>query len=623
MFPDKGDLFQGLFDSNPQPMFVYDIQTLGFLAVNDAAIGHYGYSREDFLSMDITRIRPQEEVGRLVAMVANLGMGVQRSGKWTHRKKDGTLINVEISSHGIVFGGREARFVIVQDITERMQAVEALKRSEEKYRDLFENANDAIFIVSSDLRYLDANKKGIEILGYSREELASMKVTDLVPPEQIPRTEAEFEKLRQRGAYEKFIGKVRTKDGRRLDVEISSSAIVEDGEVIGSRDIMRDITERKKMEDELLRAQKLESIGVLAGGIAHDFNNLLTAMLGNISLAKLNARSGDGIYQPLEQAERASERAQALTRQLLTFSRGGSPIRKTLSIGQLVKEAVTFSLRGSRTRSEFIIPDDLRPVDGDEGQLGQVFDNLAINADQAMPAGGTLRVVCSNCLLPESAALPFAPGAYVKVTFIDQGIGIPADHFEKIFDPYFTTKQKGSGLGLATSYSIIKRHDGHITVESEPGAGASFNIYLPLSEQEVRQEPEEPRVVGKGHGSILLMDDEEMILEVAATMLGKMGYQVVCAPDGATALALYAAAHREGRTFDAVILDLTVQGGMGGSEALRRILEIDPNARAIVSSGYSNDPVMADYRAYGFRGVISKPYKIQTLNETLRACLEG
>ncbi len=623
-FPDADNLFQAIFESNLQPMWVYDLETMKFLTVNTAAVEHYGYSRDEFLSMDIKQIRPPEEVPRLVNMVSRLGLGVQHSGSWKHLKKDGTVMDVDISSHGVLFRGRKARFVMIQDVTDRKRAVEALRKSEEKYRDLFENANDAIFIIGDDLRYLDMNKKATEILGYSREELLAMKITDLVPSEQLPKSEAEFEKLRDRGFYETFVGKVRTKDGRLLDVEVSSSAIVEEGKVTGSRDIMRDITERRRMEDELLRAQKLESIGILAGGIAHDFNNLLTAILGNISLARMESHAGDSIHDRLVEAEQVLARAQQLTQQLLTFSRGGAPLKKTIALHNLVRETVTFSLRGTRTRCDFTIPPDLWSVEADEGQLSQVFNNLAINADQAMPSGGTLHIQCSNVFVAEGSAPLLSQGRYVKITFTDQGIGIPRDHFKKIFDPYFTTKQKGSGLGLATSYSIVTRHGGSIIVESELGAGTTFQVYLPASLHADHRELPEEIQKSAGSGRILVVDDEEMIRDVAGRILGRLGYEVACAEDGQQALVLYGKAQQSGRPFDAVIMDLTIPGGMGGAEAVGKLLEIDSKAKVIVSSGYSNDPIMAQYRDHGFRGVVSKPYTVQKLNDAvLRIIMEG
>ena len=619
MFLIKDNLFRRIFESNPMPMWIYDLETYAFLAVNDAAVHHYGYTREEFLSMTIKDLHPLEEVPLILHTTNKRGSVTVRSGSWKHRKKDGTLIDVELASHEILFGNRQTQFVMINDVTQRRQAVEALSRSEEKYRDLFENANDSIFIVDSDLRYVDANKKAVEVLGYSKEELLTMKVMDIIPSEQAPLSDAEYENLWNQGACAKFIGKVKTKDGRLLDVEVSSSAIVADGRIIGSRDIMRDISERKRMEEDLLRAQKLESVGILAGGIAHDFNNLLTAIMGNISLAKMDTSPGESIYERLEEAEKASYRAQNLTQQLLTFSRGGAPVKKRITIKNLVQETVTFSLRGTKTLCEFVIPDNLWTVEADEGQMSQVFNNLAINASQAMPDGGKLSILCSNITITEEDPLTLLPGKYVQIAFTDRGIGIPSELFEKIFDPYFTTRQKGSGLGLATSYSIMKKHSGHITVDSSVGTGSTFTVYLPASPTEVQKERLEAlKTTSPGSGSVLIVDDEEIIRDVASKILVNRGYRVECAQDGQMALVLYAKAQKSGSPYDAVIMDLTIPGGMGGKETIKKLLEIDPRAKVIVSSGYSNDPIMAKYREYGFRGVVSKPYTVEKLSDTIR-----
>ncbi len=614
---ESREQYRSLFEGNPHPMWVYDVETLRFLAVNDAALQHYGYTLQEFLSMSVKDIRPAEDVPQLIDTLATVGSGLRHTGKWRHRKKDGTLIEVEVMSHGIEFGPHKARFVLLTDVTETQKTLQALRRSEEKYRDLFENANDAIFIVDSDFRYVDVNKKAVELLGFSREALLTMKILDLIPPEQVPRSSNEFAKLRNRGAYEKFLGKVRTRYGRWLDVEVSSSAIMADGKVAGSRDIMRDITERKKMEDDLLRAQKLESLGVLAGGLAHDFNNLLTAVLGNIMLAKMDSLPGDGLYERLEEAERASYRARDLTQQLLTFSRGGAPIKRTITLGDLVKDAASFSLRGSHSRCEMVFPEDLLPVEADEGQLSQVVNNLVINAVQAMPEGGTVRISCENVALGENSGLPLGPGNYVKVSIADRGVGIPPENLKKIFDPYFTTKEKGSGLGLATSYSIIRRHDGHISVESQPDSGSTFSFFLPASTVPVRPEAVVEHRSIRGTGRILVVDDEAMIREVAAKILVSQGYEVESAPDGQIALVRYAKAKQQGNPFDVVILDLTIPGGLGGKETIKKLLEIDPKARAIVSSGYSNDPIMARFTDYGFKGVAAKPYTIKVLSQAV------
>jgi len=620
---DSRELARSLFENNPNPMWVYDVETLRFLAVNDAAIAHYGYSREDFLSMTLKDIRPPEDVPVMLDIVSRLKSGLRVTRGRRHRKKDGTLIDVEVTSHSLLFGNRRSRFVLVNDVTENRRTIEALRRSEEKYRDLFENANDAIFIVDASLRYIDANNKAVELMGYSREELTTMGILDVIPPDQVPRSRVEFDKLRNRGTYEKFVGKVRTKDGRWIDVEVSSSAIIADGRIVGSRDIMRDISDRKRMEEEILRAQKLESVGALAGGLAHDFNNLLTAILGNITLAKMDAQAEDSAYERLEEAEKASYRARDLTQQLLTFSRGGAPVKKTVALNDLIKDSATFALRGSRSRCELLVPGGLWPVEADAGQLSQVINNLVINADQAMPGGGAVRVSCENAVLDEGSGAPLPAGKFVRITVADRGIGIPREHFERIFDPYFTTKQKGSGLGLATSYSIIKRHGGHISLESELGSGSVFSLYLPASEKGIAPDAREKDGIAQGAGRILIMDDDDQVRDVAGKILSGAGYEPAFARDGAEAIMLYEQARSVGSPFCAVIMDLTVPGGMGGQEAVRKLRELDPGVKAIVSSGYSNDPIMAEFREHGFCGVVTKPYSVKTLTGIVREVIEG
>lgn len=368
---------------------------------------------------------------------------------------------------------------------------------------------------------------------------------------------------------------------------------------------------------------KLESVGILAGGIAHDFNNLLTAIVGNISLAKMRAGSEDKNLKMLIEAEKACFRAKELTQQLLTFSKGGAPIKKATHIDELVKDSAAFTLSGSMTRPEFYIMDNLWPVEVDEGQVSQVINNLILNANQAMYGGGIIEVRCENIVLGKEDTLPLTRGRYIKITVKDQGCGIAKEHLEKIFDPYFTTKKKGSGLGLSTTYSIVKKHDGHIAVESELGKGTAFYIYLPASEKEVSREKgaEEEHIAGKGR--ILVMDDEEVVREVAGGMAAHLGYEVDFAEDGAKAIELYRKAKKSGKSFDVVIMDLTIPGGMGGEEAMKKLLEIDPSVKAIVSSGYSNDPVMADYKKHGFSGVIAKPYKIAEMSSVINSVIHG
>lgn len=383
--------------------------------------------------------------------------------------------------------------------------------------------------------------------------------------------------------------------------------------------LQREIAERERMESELTRVQKLESLGLLAGGIAHDFGNLLGSVMGNISLAMLDVDPASPARQQLIKAEAASLRGQELIRQLITFSRGGMPVKKLLSLPGLITEAAGLSLRGSRVMHEIAIPGDLWSVEADDGQLMQVFSNLLINADQAMPAGGIIRISAQNVTLGADDVPPLNTGRYVKVSIRDEGTGIPQEHLFRIFDPFFTTKKKGTGLGLATSYSIIRKHDGIMTVESDSGRGAAFHLYLPASQGDAPLLRDDSYV--KGSGRILIMDDEEDMRNTTGDMLVRLGYSVDFAGEGGEALEKYRGAREGGKPFDAVIMDLTVPGGMGGREAIGKLLAIDPDARAIVSSGYSEDTVLADHRSFGFRGVVRKPYRLRDLSEVVAAVL--
>jgi signal transduction histidine kinase/ActR/RegA family two-component response regulator len=385
--------------------------------------------------------------------------------------------------------------------------------------------------------------------------------------------------------------------------------------------VAEDISYRKRMEDELFRAQKLESLGILAGGIAHDFNNMLTAIVGQIGLARMKLTAGDVLGQRLDEAEKAALRAKGLTQQLLTFAKGGAPVKDTLSLERLVRESAGLVLSGTSIISTLTAVDPLWSVDADGGQIGQALNNLIINACQAMPDGGSLRMGLENSEVEGTADLPLKKGRYVKFTIADEGVGIPPEHLSKIFDPYFTTKEKGSGLGLAVGYSIIKNHGGHIQVESRPGTGTVFTVYLPASKKTAAESRSAEDMHVKGSGRVLFMDDEEMIRQVAGEILGALGYDVEFAREGDEAIECYRKAREEGRPFDAVIMDLTISGGRGGKETIQMLRAYDPGVKAIVSSGYSNDPVMARCGDYGFKEVIVKPYSSAELSRKLHALI--
>lgn len=394
------------------------------------------------------------------------------------------------------------------------------------------------------------------------------------------------------------------------------------GVIIGAVLVFRDISQQRKLEEEMIKSQKLESISIMAGGIAHDFNNILAAILANTQLTQLLLANGKNVDKYLIGIEDGVARASALTRQLLTFSKGGAPIKKIASLAELLQTTVDFSLRGSNSKYEITIGEALWPVEIDSDQISQVINNLIINADQAMPDGGTIRIVVKNILSTKEEAPLYRKGRFLKITISDQGIGIPETNLPYIFDPYFTTKPSGSGLGLATSYSIIKKHDGYIHVQSQIGQGSVFTIYLPATVDSVYGGPA-PKVttIQKGHGRILLMDDDEMLRTVAGEMLNLLGYDVEYAKDGQEAIELYEKNMRMFRPYDAVIMDLTVPGGLGGKTTIQKLLKLNPSIKVIVSSGYSDNPMVADYQNFGFSGVMVKPYKVEDMSQTLHRVL--
>ncbi|WP_169309159.1 ATP-binding protein [Desulforhopalus sp. IMCC35007] len=399
----------------------------------------------------------------------------------------------------------------------------------------------------------------------------------------------------------------------------------EQGIIAGIVTSCRDITEHKENEKELLKNEKLGSLGILAGGIAHDFNNILTGIIGNISFAKVFLDTTHKSYKLLAEAEKASQRAGELAHQLLTFSRGGEPVKKVVSPQHLINEAISLVLRGSNVKAVVDIHNSIHAIEADEGQMSQVFHNIIINATQAMPGGGTLMVTARNEMIAENNTLSLPPGRYIRVVFADQGCGIPDDHLKKIFDPYFTTKSAGNGLGLASVHSIIKRHGGHIGVSSMVGKGTTFTIFLPSLGERYAKFQADIATQAKGRhkgGSILVMDDEEMIRDIAASMLTHLGYEVTTCAAGDEAVELYKKSMESGHPFLTVIMDLTIPGGLGGKQAASQIHTLFPNARLIVSSGYSNDPIMSNYQEYGFSGAIAKPYNVDEVEQVLSSLFE-
>lgn len=491
----------------------------------------------------------------------------------------------------------------------------SLEVSEKKFRTLFDSTHDAIMIYDLEGALIEVNKAACDRLGYSRQELLQMKPGQFVAPQYAGLVPERVQKLKE---VEKAILETAHvgRDGSVVPIELSLQRIEYENRpaLLG---VARDISERKKWEEERLRTQKLESVGVLAGGIAHDFNNLLTGILGNISLAKLSAEADAVLQKTLADTEKAALRARDLTRQLLTFSKGGAPLKSPSSIVELIKDSSNFAIRGSRSFCEYDFADNLWFINADKGQLSQVFQNLVINASQSMPEGGVIAIRARNVQLQKGEVPQLASGKYVEIAVQDHGTGIAQMHREKIFDPYFSTKQTGSGLGLTVVYSIIKNHGGHISLQSETGQGTTFTLFIPaIFPARQEEEPVDDKVF-TGGGKVLFMDDEELIRDVAVQILRKLGFDPQLACNGSEAVSLYKKAREDGEPFVAVIMDLTIPGGMGGREAMEKLLAIDPDIRAIVSSGYANDPIMANYEQFGFKGVVPKPFTVPQLSKVL------
>ena len=499
------------------------------------------------------------------------------------------------------------------DITERKRVEEALAESEELFHTLCSSAPIGIFRTDGEGNNIYCSPGWEKITGMSASEGVGRRWVEGIHPDDLAEHEKAWNEAVAAGHIYAHEHRRLTPQGRTNWVRTLASPLKSpDGKVSGYVGTMDEISELRQASQDMLKNQKIESLGVLAGGIAHDFNNILTIILGNISLARFQLHDSEKVSTRLEEAENATVRAKDLAQQLLTFARGGEPVKKIVEVAGLLKEACGFALHGSNVRGEFALAEDLWPVEADEGQLSQVIQNLVLNAVQAMPEGGTVTISAENATTPQEGM------RFVKISVADTGAGISEHHLQRIFDPYFTTKQQGSGLGLATCFSIIRKHGGKIRATSVLGKGSTFHISLPASEQESVSKPLSRKAPSHGSGRVLIMDDEEDIRELTQAILEELGYTVESVENGTGAVDLYRKRKEEGTPFSAVILDLTIPGGVGGKETIEQLLRIDPDIKAIVSSGYSTDPIMANYRDYGFRAVLVKPYRPQDISRVLQ-----
>ncbi|TKB25610.1 PAS domain S-box protein [Desulfopila sp. IMCC35006] len=570
-----------------------------------------GIPSAKMIGMSMTDLFSADFAARVMAddwKVVSEGIPLQLEQQWNGRTY--TTVKFLISQEDKTL---LAAFSI--DITERKKMEEALRESERRYRIIFEKSPLGIVCLNAEGTVWDCNDKFTEIMGSTRDKILGFNARHQSSP--IVRETLGKAMLGQIVSCEEIYTSVTGRKKRHLRGIFSP--VVPGHPRSGVIATIEDITEQKKHEKEQQKIEKLESLGVLAGGIAHDFNNILTGIMANISFAKVLLEPEHKISTHLAEAEKASRRAGELARQLLTFARGGEPQKKIISAHDIIPEAVSLMLRGSNVRAFVDIADNIDAVKADEGQISQVLNNIIINSSQAMPGGGALNIIAKNKFIDDSNSYNLTPGTYIKITIRDEGCGISQENRGKIFDPYFTTKPKGTGLGLASAYSIIARHNGHIAVDSVLDKGTSFTIYLPsvgktYSEHQVPTEQNMSRHQG---GTILVMDDEQMIREVAWSMLTHLGYTVTTCSTGEEAIELYKESMNTQRPFSAVIMDLTIPGGIGGIEAAKHILAEAPSANLIVSSGYSNDPVMANHQDYGFIAAIAKPYSLHQFEQVL------
>lgn len=625
--------YRTLFESSPDAILMVD--RMGLFDCNQAALAMFGCATKDeFIRNNLHSFSPSSQPdgeNSGAAMRDHIEKALQNgsdSFEWIHQKKDGAPFPSEMSLSRLELSGRVVLQAIVRDITEKKKAEEALRESEARYRGVFDSATDAFMIISPMGRIVEVNQQASTMYGYSPEEFACLRVENLVHPDGYEDLQRHFQQLRSTGDLGAELLNKR-KDGTPFNVEVRATLFNYKGERY-ALSVIRDVTERKRAEEErrklqaqLQQAQKMEAIGTLAGGIAHDFNNLLTGIQGSISMMRLDVDTRHPHYPYLRDMEEIVKRGVNLTEQLLGFARGGKYEVRPADPNQLIKK--TAEMFG-RTRKEIIIHEQYRggawTVEVDRGQMEQVLLNLFVNAWQAMPEGGALVLRTENVTIDGDFAQLFRiqSGRYVRLSITDTGMGMDEETMRRIFDPFFTTKEvgKGTGLGLASAYNIVKNHGGLINVYSEKGRGSTFFVYLPASDKAIPREREKTREILRGTETVLLVDDEQMILDVGRKMLNSMDYKVLAARGGREALNVY---RKNKDQIDIVVLDM-IMPDINGGETYDRLKEINPNIKVILASGYSLDGQANKIMERGCNGFIQKPFDMKKLSRKIREVLD-
>lgn len=614
--------------------------------VNEKTTKTLGYFEEELLAMSIEDILPSDQLEKIEEELLNRhddGKEKLVLHKAEFVDRNLKTLPVRISSSLIIKENEPADILIiahdlhqmVENGDESAQAQAIPDKTKETDFLITECARELIMTFDMEGRITYVNQGGEELSGYFKEELMDMNIADLVPPDYLGQLQKKnlSESVTENREIMIFEAALINRELKLIPVEISSSLIIKDGgKPSDILIIARDLTQRRKTEKEFLRVEKFESLATLAGGFTDDLNNLLTGIMGNIDLAQINLEPGGKIHEILSYAKESCINIKDLTRQFVIFSKGGTIIRKTGSLANLIRDTANSVISGSNVASRFFIPDDLWLAAFDEKYMRQVISNLISNAVEAMPGGGQIKIHAENITIPEGSKngiLTIKSGDYIKISVRNQGAGIREEDIGKIFDPYFSTKntgeQKRRGLGLTTAYSVIKKHHGYIDVSSVPGSKTIFDIYIPASNKKklpkkIKKKTKKQPVLDKGR--ILIMDDEDIVIDVACHMLNELGYDVAFSKNGDEATKSYQNAMSSGKPFDVVILDLHVKGGAGGKQVLKKLIKIDPYVKGIAASGYSNDPEMADFEKYGFSGAMEKPYSINELSIILNDMME-
>src|ERR1051326_1148583 len=609
---DKEEEYKLLFDNNPHPMWVYEVDTLHFLTVNDAAVHHYGFSREDFLSMTIKDIRPDEDIHKLLNAISEPPAQLDHAGIWKHRKKNGSIIDVEITSHALLFAGRQCELVLANDVTERKKAEEEILTQKLWLQQLFEKFPSGTVRLDENDNILEVNNSFEEIFQYSIGEIKGKNINDVVVPEELRREGQEL-------STEIFHGKSfrketvrKRKDGTLINTIIVGVPVIVNENQLGNYAIYIDITEKKKLEAQLLRTQRLESIGTLAGGVAHDLNNVLSPIMLAVQILRKKLTDDDG-QRLLNTLESSSKRGADIVRQVLTFARGVETERALLQPKHVIREMQTI-IRETFPKSIQLktdIKNDLSPLNANATQLHQVLLNLCVNSRDAMPEGGTITMTAENVFLDDNYAHMHPeskPGWYVEISVADTGTGISRSILDKIFDPFFTTKEigKGTGLGLSSVLGIVKSHGGFLNVYSEERKGTCFTICLPVAHPATRQAIGiESFELPMGNGElIIVVDDEASICEITKATLSSFGYNVIIAHDGTEAISVFA---RHQQAVKAVITDMMMPF-MDGPATIRALRKFDAHVKIIATSGLAENEDLLKATRAGADSFLQKPY---------------